>query len=105
MIAVSSAVQLLRVGLDRVISHANCVLEQIHGCASGPPRSERSMSAPSSHMPNRLSPSQIKNLVLFVVSSTRSCSVLADVPPCTSSTSRWHCAVTFRSGILAAAHW
>ena len=75
------AVQLLRVLHSKVISHANCVLDQIEDCASGRGLLEGFMCAHISHMPNRLSLSQIENLAYWRVSPKRSLRVFADVPP------------------------
>ena len=75
------AVQLLRDLLSKGISHANCVLNQMEDCASGPLRSERFMCPHISHMTDLLSLPQIENVVGWRVNLNRSLRVFADVPP------------------------
>ena len=81
MMANSGTVQLQRVELDLMVSHTICALNQIHACASGRGHLEGSMWVRRSHMPHRESLSQIDNLVPFVMSTMRSCSVLANLTP------------------------
>ena len=79
--ATSLAVQSQCVVDRRLFFHVVGGLKQIGAGASGGGQLEDTTSSPGSHMPNRLSPSQIENLEWPVVSPSCWPSALADVRP------------------------